>query len=141
MAKKETKDTKFYIWVGVVMLLLITVFVFFPTQKMQLSGGEFVQTFSKANDAVMLDVRTPTEFAAGHLEKAINVDYEDASFESEIKKLDTTKTYFVYCRSGNRSGKSIAIMRADGFQHIFELKGGIVSNKDSISLIPSSIQG
>jgi rhodanese-related sulfurtransferase len=140
MAKKETKDTKFYMGVGVVALLLIALFIFFPTQKMQLGGSEFVQAFGHTNDAVMLDVRTPTEFAAGHLDKAINVDYENASFESEIKKLDPAKTYFVYCRSGNRSGKSITIMRANGFQHIFELKGGIVSSKDSIKLIPSSIQ-
>lgn len=139
MAKKETKDTKFYVGIGITLLLLIALFVFFPTQRMQLSGSEFMQTFSKTSDAVLLDVRTPTEFAAGHIDQAINVDYEDATFESEIKKLDPSKTYFVYCRSGNRSGKSITIMRANGFQHIYELAGGVVSSKDSIKLIPSSI--
>ncbi|HXK37510.1 MAG TPA: rhodanese-like domain-containing protein [Candidatus Paceibacterota bacterium] len=139
MAKKETKDTKFYVGIGITLLLLIALFVFFPTQRMQLSGSEFMQTFSKTSDAVLLDVRTPTEFAAGHIDQAINVDYEDATFESEIKKLDPSKTYFVYCRSGNRSGKSITIMRANGFQHIYELAGGVVSSKDSIKLIPLSI--
>ncbi len=141
MAKKDTKDSKFYIVIGALIIAVIALFLFFPMAKMQLSGGEFVQTYEKTANAVVLDVRTPTEFAAGHLDKAINVDYENPSFETEIKKLDTSKTYFVYCRSGNRSGRSIEIMRRDGFDHIFELKGGIISNVGSITLVPSGVNG
>lgn len=139
--KKDTKDTKFYITIGAFIIAVVALFMFFPTQKMQLSGAEFMDTFAKTGNAVMLDVRTPTEYAAGHLDKAINIDYENPTFESEIKKLDPTKTYFVYCRSGNRSGKSITIMRNDGLNHIYELAGGIISNTSAIRLIASAAQG
>lgn len=107
-----------------------------PSQKVvQLYGKSFVETYGTLEKAVLLDVRTPQEFTSGHLMNAINIDYENIAFESEIKKLDNTKTYFVYCRSGNRSGKAISVMKNNGFKNIYELEGGIISNKDTIKLV------
>lgn len=74
---------------------------------------------------VVLDVRTPAEFAAGHLENAINIDVESGTFEADIAALDPAKTYAVYCRSGNRSQTATALMTDAGFTSIFELDGGI----------------
>ena len=74
---------------------------------------------------VVLDVRTPGEFQSEHLENAINVDYEGSNFEGEVQKLDKSKTYAVYCRSGRRSGLATEIMAKDGFKSIFNLDGGI----------------
>jgi len=74
---------------------------------------------------VLLDVRTPLEFATGHIAGATNIDFESGTFASDIQKLDMTKTYAVYCRSGNRSGQATAIMAKDGFKSIFNLNGGI----------------
>ncbi|MDO9590965.1 MAG: rhodanese-like domain-containing protein, partial [Microcella sp.] len=54
---------------------------------------------------IVIDVRTPAEFASGHLEGAINIDVQSADFDSRISELDADGTYFVYCRSGNRSGQ------------------------------------
>lgn len=76
---------------------------------------------------VLLDVRTPAEFAAGHIAGASNVDFESGTFESDIQQLDKSKSYAVYCRSGNRSGQATALMAKDGFKTIFNLDGGLIN--------------
>lgn len=101
----------------------------------KLMGAEFVEKYNNTPNAVLLDVRTPSEFSSGHIDKAVNIDFQDSSFVSEIKKLDTTKTYFVYCRSGNRSGQAISIMKSNGIKNIYELSGGIISNTDTVKLV------
>lgn len=72
-------------------------------------------------DFVILDVRTPSEFAEGHIKGANNIDYYSETFQEELNKLDKNKTYFVYCRSGNRSGQTIGIMKTLGFSKIYNL--------------------
>lgn len=74
---------------------------------------------------VVLDVRTPGEFSQGHIQGAINIDVEASTFDSEIAKLDKTKTYAVYCHSGNRSGVATKAMAKAGFTHLFNLQSGI----------------
>lgn len=73
---------------------------------------------------VVLDVRTSSEFAQGHISGAVNVDVEAPSFNSEISKLDKTKTYAVYCHSGRRSAIATAAMAKMGFNHLFNLQNG-----------------
>lgn len=75
---------------------------------------------------VVLDVRTPEEFATGHLANAINIDAQSAAFDAQISMLDQSKTYAVYCRSGNRSQGAVAKMADAGFTNIVELESGIV---------------
>ena len=75
---------------------------------------------------VVLDVRTPAEFATGHLANAINIDAQGVNFEQQIASLDKGKTYAVYCRSGNRSQGAVAKMAEAGFTNIVELESGIV---------------
>ena len=74
---------------------------------------------------VILDVRTPEEYAAGHLENAINIDYRASTFKDELGKLDKSKSYLVYCGSGKRSLESVKIMTELGFSHVYNLLGGI----------------
>ncbi len=74
---------------------------------------------------VVLDVRTPEEFAQGHLEGAVLVDYRSPGFREEVAGLDRTKTYLVYCRTGNRSARALGTMRELGFRSYFHLEGGI----------------
>lgn len=97
------------------------------------SGGSVtnlnVSDFAKkASDTsvVVLDVRTPEEFQSGHIQNAINVDYQGADFAGEINKLDKTKTYAVYCHSGRRSGLATDIMAKNGFKSVFNLNGGVI---------------
>lgn len=83
-------------------------------------------TQNNPND-VLLDVRTPEEFGAGHLKNAINVDYESPNFTSEIAKLDKSKTYIVFCRSGNRAIGASDMMLKQGFKNIVYSNEGITA--------------
>ena len=74
---------------------------------------------------VLVDVRTVEEFTDGHIEGALNIDYFSATFSDEISKLGLEKSALVYCRSGNRSGKSMRIMYDLGFKEVYNLIGGI----------------
>jgi rhodanese-related sulfurtransferase len=78
-------------------------------------------------DLVIVDLRTPEEFAEVHIPGAINIDYYDAAFESELDALAKETSYAVYCRSGNRSADTMAMMRALAFTDVTELAGGIIT--------------
>jgi rhodanese-related sulfurtransferase len=84
---------------------------------------------AKAQEAgvILLDVRTAGEFAAGHLEGAINIDVEGMTFEGEIASLDNTRTYAIYCQSGRRSRIAVETMNKAGFIKLFNLDEGIGS--------------
>jgi rhodanese-related sulfurtransferase len=77
-------------------------------------------------DFVILDVRTPTEFAEGHIDRAVNLDVQSRDFEKGLRKLDREKSYLVYCRTGNRSRKATVAMEALGFRSIFHMTEGVV---------------
>ncbi len=72
-------------------------------------------------DAVVLDVRTPQEFAAGHLDGAELLDFNSGDFAAAIPNLDPGDEYFVYCRSGNRSGQAVAMLEDAGFDNVTDL--------------------
>ena len=74
---------------------------------------------------VLVDVRTEKEFDDGHIEDALNIDYFSATFSDEISNIGLEKPVLVYCRSGNRSGKSMRIMSDLGFKEVYNLIGGI----------------
>ena len=76
---------------------------------------------------VVLDVRTPEEFAAGHLEGAVMIDFQSPSFAADVVALGEETPVFVYCRSGNRSAQAVAAMTQLGFTDLTELDGGIVA--------------
>lgn len=74
---------------------------------------------------VLLDVRTPAEFESAHLSGAKNLDYPSNTFLSEIEKLDKSKKYMLYCRSGMRSANALQLMRSKGFKELYHMLGGI----------------
>lgn len=76
---------------------------------------------------IIIDVRTPEEFASGHIEGAINTNFYDPAFKETISKLDTSSAYSIYCRSGNRSGQTLGLMESLGFTDVLDLEGGIGS--------------
>lgn len=87
------------------------------------------QTFSTVvaePGVVIVDVRTPAEFAEGHLPGAVNIDFEGADFAGQIQTLDKSAHIAVYCRSGNRSGQATAQMADLGFANITNLDGGVI---------------
>jgi rhodanese-related sulfurtransferase len=73
----------------------------------------------------IIDVRTPEEFAAGHLAGAQLIDIQGAGFTEKLDALDRNTPYFVYCRSGNRSAVATAQMQEMGFTNVAELQDGI----------------
>jgi phage shock protein E len=75
--------------------------------------------------AVILDVRTPEEFAAGHLPGAININVEASDFDTKVAGLDESAETLVYCRTGNRSGIATDKMVELGFTDMSDLQGGI----------------
>ncbi len=61
-------------------------------------------------DTVIVDVRTPAEYAAGHLDGAVNLDLQSPSFDEAVDDLDSDVDYVVYCQSGNRSAQAVSVM-------------------------------
>lgn len=78
-------------------------------------------------DFVIIDVRTPQEFADGHIANAVNIDYYSVTFRNDIDKLVKSKTYLVYCQSGGRSQNSAKIMEELNFSKVYNILGGIVA--------------
>ncbi len=87
--------------------------------------SEFSEKISEPG-IILLDVRTPGEFAEGFIEGARLIDFQSGNFESEIASLDKNTTYAVYCRSGNRSGQAAKIMHDAGFHNVYNLDGGVI---------------
>lgn len=75
-------------------------------------------------DFIIIDVRTPEEYAEGHIEKAINLDFYSETFAAELDKLDKDKTYLIYCRTANRSGQALDMMAELGFIEVYNMLGG-----------------
>ena len=87
-----------------------------------------VQVFAKE---VVIDVRTPEEYKADHVEGALNIDVKSSDFKNQISKLDKADSYKIYCKSGARSEKAISQMREMGFKNLKNL-GGIDDAKKQI---------
>lgn len=86
---------------------------------------EFSEAINQTG-VIVLDVRTPEEFSAGHLPNAININLEGADFAGEVSKLDKNAIVAVYCRSGNRSGVATELMAELGFVDMYDMQGGIL---------------
>ncbi len=91
-----------------------------------LNVNEFNDKLNQTPNAQLIDVRTPGEYADGHLTNALNFDWNGAAFETQIKNLDKQKPVFVYCLSGGRSGSAAAKMRNEGFAAVYEMNGGMM---------------
>lgn len=89
--------------------------------------SEFKSGFENNPNAVILDVRTPMEIEESCIENHIAINIMDAAFLDKIDQLDRDKAYYVYCRSGNRSGQACRIMATRGFKELYNLAGGIIA--------------
>ncbi|WP_299112031.1 rhodanese-like domain-containing protein [uncultured Winogradskyella sp.] len=92
-----------------------------------LSQEEWEKQLEADDNAVILDVRTQDEVDEGIIPNAINIDiHKGQGFIYELEALDKTKNYYVYCRSGARSGQACGIMNQLGFKNAYNLVGGIM---------------
>ena len=87
-------------------------------------GVDAFEKLTADSKNVILDVRTPREFAAGHLPGAVNINWTDKSFAEKIASLDKSKTYLVHCAIGGRSAKACSKLDEEKFLNIYNLKGG-----------------
>lgn len=113
------------------LVLLFGVMFFFGCKAQNsvkvLTAEEFAAAVKADKKAVVLDVRRPDEFAAGHIEGAVLLNFLDTvSFNAGVEKLDKSKTYYIYCRSGRRSNSAAVILQKKGFT-VFDLGGGFLS--------------
>lgn len=112
----------------IVFVLLAVAFGLFYLSKNSGSASDMeidtLKNMMKENPGVVIDVRTPDEFASGHLKKADhNFNVMSGELEQKLDSLDRSKTYYLYCRSGNRSGKAAQIMKRNGFEKVYNIGG------------------
>ena len=93
-------------------------------------AGEFDQ-LRRGTNVVVLDVRTPAEYAEGHLPGAVLVDYRAPDFTEKVAKLDKSKTYLVHCAAGVRSAKACTKMEGLGLTNLINLEGGVSAWKEA----------
>ena len=94
--------------------------------KTNLPANEFDLKIKELSPAMVIDVRTPVEFAKGHLPNAKNFDWNGKIFDQQIAMLSKEKPVFVYCLSGARSTSAANKMRSEGFKEVYQLDGGIL---------------
>lgn len=88
---------------------------------------ELIEKNRDDDNFIILDVRTPGEYRNARIEGSILMDFYSEGFYTEMDKLDRSKVYFIYCRSGNRSGRTLSMMREMGFSAVYNLEGGLIS--------------
>lgn len=103
----------------------ISVLAQIPSKSEILPPAKFSEKVARTDSAVIVDVRTPNEFANGHIEGALNINWHAESFDEQVALLDKSKPIFVYCQSGGRSGSAATRLKELGFAHIFDMRGGM----------------
>jgi phage shock protein E len=117
-------------FIFVVLLSLISCAQTSPANTQNhLTAAETRSLLKSNKEVVILDVRTPDEFKQGHIKGARNINFYDDNFEQQISRLDTSKTYLMYCASGNRSGKATNLMTGKNFNNVYNSKAGFADLK------------
>jgi len=116
----------------ILLFSVIGVFCFFQPQQTPavktISPATYQEQVKKGD--LLVDVRTPEEYQAGHLKGALLSDFAGGQFAEQIKGWDKNKTYYLYCASGNRSGKAAKLMSEAGFKQVYNL-GGFATLKEA----------
>lgn len=74
---------------------------------------------------MIIDVRTPEQYRAGHIHDAVNISLAATNFREEVRKLDRNRPYYLYCNKGITSASAAKVMREEGFYKVFELDKGL----------------
>jgi rhodanese-related sulfurtransferase len=112
------------ILVAAMLMLTITAVAQTP-QARPVNSTDVEALLKKQPKMVILDVRTPDEFKAGHVKDAININIHDTDAYDRLGKLDKKATYLVYCRTKNRSGIAVNYMLQNGFTNVYQMMDGM----------------
>ncbi len=114
------------------LLLMGTLSLFSQVQENKVEDVTALEAFALIQknldnpDFFIIDVRTPTEYKDGHLKGAVNINLLLETFKEDIVKLDSSKNYLIYCRSGGRSSRAVNIMQKLEFACIYHMVNGII---------------
>lgn len=97
------------------------------TGKEVLNPHAFKAKMQEERTKYIIDVRTPKEYNNGAIVDAVNIDWNGGKFQEQVAGLDKNTPVFVYCKSGGRSGRAAQMLQELGFQHIYDLDGGITN--------------
>ena len=104
------------------LLLLLIVFV---SSCAQLTSKPITEVSQDELKSVFLvDVRTPEEYAGGHMDNALNINWQDDDFAEQFEAISKDTTIYVYCKKGGRSAKAQKKLISLGFEHVIDLQGG-----------------
>ena len=115
------------------MKFTIIVFLFFLTQNIYdiLPNIAHKNIIDSDNKIILIDVRSKQELDEIMINGVLNYDFNSDEFEKSILSLDKEKTYYMICRSGRRSGITTELMLENGFENVFNIKGGMIKWMDS----------
>ena len=88
------------------------------------TAAEAGDLIAQDSSLIVLDVRTPEEFAAGHVDGAINLNVMSEDFTEQLAQLDPAKTYVLHCKSGGRSAKALEVLKGQNFESIVHMTDG-----------------
>lgn len=130
-------------WKKVIPGLMALSFLFLACQQAAenkvLTPQEFQQQLAATPDALLLDVRTPGEVAKGVLDGATVINFRAPDFKEQLAQLPQDRPVFVYCAAGGRSGKTAALLKAQGFSVVYDLQGGITAwQAAGLPIVPKS---
>lgn len=117
--KKSVLITVSIITIGIIMFSFLSK----NQNDIDISAEQFKEKL-ESNPGVVIDVRTPEEYEAGHLKIADEqYNWNGGDFHDAVEDLDKDKTYYLYCRTGNRSGHAARLMKEKGFENVFNVGG------------------
>jgi rhodanese-related sulfurtransferase len=122
--------------IGAIMLVIVGAVIFFQEKNSEstsqseaelISPAEYQSQFgNNADDFLLIDVRTPEEFASGHLAGAVNIPVDQ--LEARLSEVSDDRPIVVYCRSGNRSHTASLILEDAGYSSgIYDIDGGVIA--------------
>ncbi len=90
----------------------------------EVDGAKAAEVLASDTGITVIDIRTPEEFAEGHLAGAINIDFMEDDFEAKLSRLDAGQPYLMHCASGNRSGRALPVFEKLRFERLYHLTTG-----------------
>ncbi|MCL2474937.1 MAG: rhodanese-like domain-containing protein [Chloroflexi bacterium] len=125
----KSKLSRFFLWATISFLigsLAFTLLACVNTTFISVTP-EKAKEIAASKAVVYLDVRTVLEYTDGHIDGAVNLDYNHNNFENSLASLDKSMVYIVYCQAGVRSKNTLKIMWEMQFKEAYDIKGGITA--------------